>query len=109
MEIFLTSVNFKTLLEFHQESNAFATMTLREHIYTNPFGVVKFDQDRLISIEEKPMMSSFVSAGIYVISRKAINYLKHNEYADMPYFLMKITSRGYEVKTFPIHERWRCW
>ena len=28
----LTSVNLKALLEFHQASNAYATMTLREHI-----------------------------------------------------------------------------
>ena len=35
----LTSVNLKALLEFHQASNAYATMTLREHIYTNPYVV----------------------------------------------------------------------
>ncbi|MDG2348946.1 MAG: nucleotidyltransferase family protein [Gammaproteobacteria bacterium] len=102
----LTSVNLKALLEFHQASNAYATMTLREHIYTNPFGVVNFDKDRLISIKEKPVISNFVSAGIYIINNQAINSLNKNEYTDMPNFLMSIVDKGHEVKTFPIHERW---
>ena len=102
----LTSVNLKALLKFHYASNAYATMTLREHLYTNPFGVVEFDQDRLVSIEEKPVVSNFVSAGIYILSKNAIHLLNENEYQDMPNFLMSIVRKGYEVKTFPIHERW---
>lgn len=64
----LTSINFESLLNFHVEREALATMCISEQVVQLPFGVVHAEDARVVSIEEKPHRSFFVNAGIYVLN-----------------------------------------
>lgn len=102
----LTKVNFRLLLEFHNNSNSQATMCVREYDYQIPYGVVKLDRQRLLSIEEKPIHRSFVSAGIYVLDPIAIEYLPKNSFYDMPTLFERLIEDSYTSTVFPIREYW---
>jgi glucose-1-phosphate thymidylyltransferase len=55
------------------------------------FGVVEFDQNmKAISIEEKPIHSFFVNAGIYLLEPECIKMIPKNEYYDMTSLFQKI-------------------
>ncbi|KAF0220677.1 MAG: nucleotidyl [Geobacteraceae bacterium] len=102
----LTKVNFQHLLDFHSDQKSAATMCVREYDFQVPYGVVKIDREKLIEIEEKPIHSFFVSAGIYVFTHDVLRLVPRNEYFDMPSLFEKMLEQKMEITVFPIHEYW---
>lgn len=102
----LTKVNFRQLLDFHEEHQAQATICVREYHIQIPYGVVNIDKHRLIDIEEKPVKNVFVNAGIYVLEPKTLDFVPKNSYLDMPDLFKKIIAQGFETTAFPIREYW---
>ncbi|GGJ11256.1 alcohol dehydrogenase [Alicyclobacillus cellulosilyticus] len=102
----LTKVNFKQLLDFHLQNQAQATMCVREYSYQIPYGVVEVDRQRLIHIEEKPVQSCLVSAGIYVLNPEVLDLVPRDSYYDMPELFSKLLSLQCEITAFPIREYW---
>jgi dTDP-glucose pyrophosphorylase len=102
----LTKVNFKHLLDFHEENKSVATMCVREYEFQVPFGVVQLDSYRLKNILEKPIHQFFVNAGIYVLNPEAVSMVPKNDYFDMPNLFDKLLQKQVATTAFPIHEYW---
>ncbi|MBI5885823.1 MAG: nucleotidyltransferase family protein [Deltaproteobacteria bacterium] len=102
----LTRVNFSQLLDFHTEHKAAATMCVRNYDFQVPYGVVKVDKHRLVSIEEKPSHRCFVSAGIYVIEPEALGLIPKNTTFDMPNLFKTLIEMKKETAVFLIREYW---
>ena len=102
----LTKVNFSHLLTFHSENKPMATMCVREYEFQVPYGVVKVDKHRLLSIEEKPVQRFFVSAGIYALSPEVLKMIPANTFFDMPNLFEKIIKQGQETAVFLVNEYW---
>ncbi|MBW5468697.1 CBS domain-containing protein [Brevibacillus formosus] len=102
----LTKVNFEQLLDFHKTYQAKATMCVREYDHQIPYGVVKVDKQRLLSLEEKPTQRFFVNAGIYVLSPETLERIPHNKYFDMPSLFDLLMGEDQHTIAFPIHEYW---
>ncbi|AMV71856.1 nucleotidyltransferase family protein [Desulfuromonas carbonis] len=102
----LTKINFKHLMDFHDEHKSVATMCVREYEFQVPFGVVQLDSHRLKNILEKPIHQFFVNAGIYVLNPEAVSMVPKNEYFDMPTLFDKLFNKQSETAAFPIREYW---
>jgi len=102
----LTRFDLKNLLRFHQEQNADATIAVGSHEFTIPYGVVYSKGSKVLSIEEKPLVSHFVNAGIYVLEPHILNLLTHNSVKEMPDLLESAIQKDLAVNSFPIHEYW---
>ncbi|WP_025028338.1 nucleotidyltransferase family protein [Caldalkalibacillus mannanilyticus] len=102
----LTKVNFAQMLQFHTENQSKATMCVREYNVQIPYGVVHVDQHRLRGIEEKPIQSYFVSAGIYLLDPSVIQRIPVGEFFDMPTLYEELIKEGEETSVFPIREYW---
>lgn len=102
----LTKVNFDQLLNFHAEQGSLATMCVRQYDFQVPYGVVKIDRERLVSIEEKPTQNFFVSAGIYVLEPEAVDSVPCDTMFDMPALFETLVQRDRQVVVFPIREYW---
>lgn len=102
----LTQVNFEQLLQFHEDTDALATMCVREYEYQIPYGVIDTDGQKLVSIKEKPIQRSFVNAGIYVLSPEVIDYIPHDEFYDMPDLFKQLMDVQKNVSAFPVREYW---
>jgi len=76
----LTTVNFEQMLKYHREHQAFSTVCVREHSVTVPFGVVDFDDHRLVGIREKPTQKFFVNAGVYLLDPGILDHIGANEW-----------------------------
>lgn len=103
----VTSVDLESLLNFHNEHRALATVCVKEYDHQVPFGVVEGDGTRIAAIREKPVFKYFVSAGMYVLEPQAINAIRGRGYLDMPDFLEECIAGERGVSMFPIHESWR--
>ncbi len=102
----LTRLNPSHLIEFHQEHNTLATLCVREHSFTVPFGVVQNDEFRLVAFEEKPTFQYLINAGVYVLNPSILSILSNNKCIDMPSLLQLAQDKGHQVSVCPIHEYW---
>ncbi len=102
----LTNVNFEHLLDFHMMERSVATMCVREYDYQVPYGVIKTDGSKIVSIKEKPVHKFFINAGIYVLSPQVFEYIVKNEFYDMPTLFNSIVEDKLKSISFPIHEYW---
>jgi NDP-sugar pyrophosphorylase family protein len=94
------------MLEFHAANRSLATMALREYVQRIPYGVVQFDDVMLRSIEEKPSIRHFVSAGVYVLEPEIIATIPRGQTQDMPQIFNAVLTGGGRSAVFPIHEYW---
>lgn len=102
----LTKVDFQRLLEFHTDSQADATMCVREYDYQIPYGVINGEGNKITSMVEKPIQRFFVNAGIYVVSPRVIQSVPANHHIDMPTLLEQHMNERDNILMFPIHEYW---
>jgi len=102
----LTTINYGALLDFHNSTPAEATMAVREHKVHVPYGVVTASEGYLQLIREKPTESWFVSAGIYVIGRSALDHVERGVKIDMPAVLERVVANKGRVAIYPIREYW---
>lgn len=102
----LTRFEPSQLLDFHTQHQAKATLCVRDHDYTLPFGVVKTNGVELSSFEEKPTFRHLVNAGVYMIDPQLLSFLTPNKYTDMPSLLQDVQQAGHRVVVCPIHEYW---
>ena len=102
----LTTVNFEQMLKYHREHQAFSTVCVREHSVTVPFGVVDFEDHRLLGIREKPTQKFFVNAGVYLLDPGVLDHLAANETVDMPALIERTVADGKPSVVFPLREYW---
>jgi len=101
----LTNVNFEHMLEYHLSKNAIATMGVREYDFQVPYGVVNVDGHQILSIEEKPVHSFFVSGGVYILSPNVLEMIP-DAYYDMPSLFDSLIEKKKKSISFPIKEYW---
>lgn len=102
----LTNVNFESLNDYHIYNSAMATMCVREYDFQVPYGVVKMDGNNILSIQEKPVHSFYASAGIYMLSPEAIDYIPQNQFYDMPTLFQSLIRAKRKTISFPLKEYW---
>lgn len=101
-----TKFNPSHLLNFHIKHKAQATLCVREHAITVPFGVVQINGIELAGFTEKPTYKHLVNAGIYLIDPCLLHLVPHNQFTDMPTLLNQAQQANNKVIACPIHEYW---
>lgn len=102
----LTTVNFEQMLKYHNQHKAASTVCVREHSVHVPFGVVEFDEHRLLAIREKPTHKCFVNAGVYLLDPSIIDFIRPDEPIDMPTLIERSMGEGKTSVVFPLREYW---
>ncbi|MCJ0972455.1 nucleotidyltransferase family protein [Pseudomonas sp. PS1] len=102
----LTTLNFQSLLEFHETHQGVATMCVREYEHCIPYGVIQSEGHRIRSMIEKPVHRFFINAGIYLLSPEFVKAVMPNARVDMPTLLEQKIEDGCDVNMFPVHEYW---
>lgn len=102
----LTGVNFRELVTFHQRHQADATVCVRKYEVQVPYGVVESDGPWLQAVREKPSVSFFVNAGIYLLEPGVRRYIPEGERFDMTDLINRLVADSRCVVSFPIMEYW---
>ena len=103
----LTEIDFRALHVFHNRHDLDGTIAVSPYEIKVPFGVVRVNDEGLFSgIEEKPVLTEFVSAGIYYLTPQVLALAPRNRRIDMPELLNKTEEVGLRLGLFPIHEYW---
>lgn len=102
----LCSTSFKSMLRFHLEQDACATMAARQHPVTVPFGVIDTDGVEIRSQVEKPVLNYLVNAGFYILEADVLGFVPENTFFDMPDLFDKLRAAGRRTVVYPMHEKW---
>ena len=103
----LSTMNYSSILEFHNSSKSSATMCIKEESYQIPYGVIKVDNEKNItSMIEKPVEKFFINTGVYVLNPEVLNIVPKDQYFDLPSLFNKIKQLGGCTKSFEITDYW---
>lgn len=102
----LTRVDFSAMLAFHREQEALITVGVRKLDLAVPYGVVEGEGGFVTRLEEKPTLSLFVNAGVYLLEPQAFEYLHRGQPLDMTDLIQLGLAEGERVASFPIIEYW---
>jgi len=102
----LTRVDYSHLLRFHTDHQSTATLCVRQHSTQIPYGVVRMNDVKVVALEEKPVLTHYVNAGIYLLNPDVLDLVPKDEFLDMPQLLETAAQQGKSVSAFPIHEYW---
>lgn len=94
----LTTLDYAHLYSGHVASSSIATVATKMRENRVDFGVLEFDQQgTLTNYIEKPVYKFSVSMGVYVLSRKCLDFIEPNEALGMPDLLLRIKDAGHRV------------
>jgi len=103
----VTDANLSSLVESHDDAGALMTIATYDYMHEVPFGVVEAEASGFIrQVEEKPLLSVPVSAGMYAISPAAAQGLPDEGPIPMTEVVRKLLAQGSKVLAFPITTDW---
>lgn len=99
--------NAADLLDFHASRGAAISVASRTYTHQVPFGVMEVDSESLVTgIAEKPQMEFEISAGIYAVSRAALELVPFDQPYSMPELMEACLQNGRRVASWPINSDW---
>lgn len=102
----ITQINYENLLDFHNQKQSALTLCTKQFTFQIPYGVLNTQGSRLLSIDEKPVHSIFVNAGIYVLQPELIAAMTPNSPLDMPELINSASTQSKGVACYPLSENW---
>jgi NDP-sugar pyrophosphorylase family protein len=102
----LTDLSFETMHDYHRKNDVEITVGVRKYEVNVPFGVVECDDVRITQIKEKPLLTFFINAGIYLLEPSVYDYIPEGQYFNMTDLIQKLLDLGRPVASFPIMEYW---
>lgn len=102
----LTGVSFEKMLEYHRGYEAEITVGVRRYVIDVPFGVVECEDVRITQLREKPSLTLFINAGIYLLEPAVCDSIPDGEHFDMTDLIQRLLDKGRTVVSFPIIEYW---
>jgi NDP-sugar pyrophosphorylase family protein len=102
----VTQADIGALFEFHRLGGYHATMAVRQYVHTVPFGCVDVERDQVTLIEEKPMLSRLVNAGIYLLNREVIARVPPDTAYPITTLLEQTIASGGRVGAWQVLDDW---
>ena len=103
----LTDFNLTSLMATHHDKDSDMTICVKESRISVPFGVLEVDGEKVIGIEEKPVVRLLINAGIYVMEPRTINYIPDEERFDMTDLITTLAKNDLKTFSYSISEYWR--
>jgi NDP-mannose synthase len=103
----LSDIQYGKFYEDHVQNKELFTISsyVREHV--NLYGVLETDQKSYLSgFHEKPVTRFEVSMGIYMLNKKVLDYIPHNEPYGFDKLMIDLMSASQKVKVLPFKGYW---
>lgn len=103
----LTDINYRDLIENHRQNNALATVATYQRDVNIDFGVLEKDAGRkIVAFREKPTFHFDVSMGVYVFSKRILDYVPENQPFGFDQLMYALTKENAAVYSFPHPGYW---
>ncbi len=102
----LTTLNFFAMFQFHIDNANDLTLAVKRFNLQVPYGIVELDMNRVNGLSEKPCITNYINAGIYIIKHRVIKEIPQNTFFDMTDLINKLVDRSYNVGSYLIKGDW---
>lgn len=102
----LSLVDFGKLVDFSRRMGSVLTLAIKKEITPFAFGNIRFEGELVTSIEEKPDITMYVLAGIYVMTPEIFPFIPEGTYFGMDHLIKDLLARGVPVAKYELEEYW---
>ena len=103
----LTDISYPDLITNHRKNKAVATVATYQRVVNIDFGVLEKDDSRKITgFREKPTYHFDVSMGVYVFSKKILDYVPEGEPFGFDQLMYALTAKKEAVYSYPHNGYW---
>lgn len=95
----LTDLDFGKFYEHHIKGNHIFTISSYKRVIKSEFGVLEIDSNnRLIGFKEKPVSHFDVSMGIYMVNKRAVDYIPENTFYGFDHLMLDLMHDNQNAK-----------
>jgi NDP-sugar pyrophosphorylase family protein len=102
----LTNLNFGRMYAYHKRHKFEVTVGMKLIKERRSYGFIESKSGLVGGIAEKPLLSNYVNAGIYLIEPSAAREVPAKKFFTMPDLINKLAASGRRVGAYPIREFW---
>lgn len=102
----LTSINLEEMWLRHRAEKADITVAATPYVVSVPFAVLSTKGSRITALEEKPSMSFWTNAGIYIVNNRLLDALPRDRRTDATDLIETTIASGGTVTYFPLDGTW---
>jgi NDP-sugar pyrophosphorylase family protein len=103
----LTDLNYGEFFDNHVQNSNIFTISAYQREVKSEFGVLELNDDNtLVGFQEKPIQKYDVSMGIYMVSKKAVEYIPENTFYGFDHLMLDLMKDKKEPKVNRFHGYW---
>jgi dTDP-glucose pyrophosphorylase len=102
----LTNIDYGNFYnDFIRSGSDMAVATVPHHVDL-PYAILELDEERVISLQEKPRYTYFANAGIYLIKKDLLRYIPKGVMYNATDLMEKVIAENRKLTNYPILEYW---
>lgn len=101
-----TNIDYEDFYLHFKQYNADMSVAAIPYVVKVPYGVFNLEGRKIRGITEKPTITYYANAGIYLIKKERLNLIPDNEFFNATDFMDKLIKDGYKVIRYPISGYW---
>ena len=102
----LTTINYECFFRDFVEKGVDMAVAAVPYEVKVPYAVLHVNNERIISLKEKPEMVYHSNAGIYLIRKELIKRIPKNQFWDVTDFMEDLIQSGGKIAYFPLAGYW---
>lgn len=101
-----TNIDYEDFFMHFKQHDASMSVAAVPYVVKVPYGVFNLEGRNIKGVTEKPTISYYANAGIYLIKKELLKLIPDNEFYNATDFMDKLISSGYKVIRYPISGYW---
>ena len=101
-----TNIDYEDFFLHFQQNDADMSVAAVPYVVKVPYGVFNLDGRNIKGVTEKPTISYYANAGIYLIKKERLELIPENEFFNATDFMELLITKGYKVIRYPISGYW---
>lgn len=101
-----TNIDYEDFYLHFKQNDADMSVAAVPYVVKVPYGVFNLEGREIKGVTEKPTISYYANAGIYLIKKERLDLIPENEFFNATDFMELLISKGYKVIRYPISGYW---
>ena len=101
-----TNIDYEDFYLHFKEHDADMSVAAVPYIVKVPYGVFNLEGRNIKGVTEKPTISYYANAGIYLIKKELLKLIPENKFYNATDFMSSLINNNYEVIRYPISGYW---
>lgn len=102
----ITELDFAGFMAAGLASGCDLTVAYTHHLYRSPYGVLEIEGGAVTGVVEKPEHTYAISAGIYCVNARALQWVPDDTFFTMPELMERLRQAGRRVNAYRIPGYW---